>query len=150
MHVRKACLNDAETIAHQNLLLADESERQMLSTDTVLQGVRSLLSDETKGFYLLAEEKNIIIGQLMITYEWSDWRNKMIWWVQSVYVHKKHRKKGVFTRLIKELKTQAKKENIDILRLYVFNENHQAITAYQKKNWHKKPYSIFQKEVDSI
>jgi GNAT superfamily N-acetyltransferase len=149
MQVRKASLNDAETIAHHNLLLAKESENQTLSPKTVLKGVRSLLSDETKGFYLVAVDENMIIGQVMITFEWSDWRNQMIWWIQSVYVQKDHRHKGVFTQLIEEVKKQAKKENIDVLRLYVFSENSQAIKVYQKQNWKKEPYYIFQKEIDS-
>ena len=150
MILRKAVLKDADQIARNNVLMAKESENQTIVFDTVFQGVKSLLSDETKGFYLVAVEKERILGQLMITFEWSDWRNQNIWWVQSVYIKKGHRKKGVFTQLLKEIKKMAEQNNISFFRLYVFNQNDQAIGVYKKQGWKKEPYLFFQRNVDSI
>ncbi|MFO8078046.1 MAG: GNAT family N-acetyltransferase [Thermoplasmatota archaeon] len=150
MIVRKAELKDAEQIAKNNVLMAKESENQILSSDTVLKGVKAMLSDETKGFYLVAVEKDVILGQLMITFEWSDWRNQTIWWVQSVYIKEEYRKKGIFTQLLKEIKKIAEQNDISLFRLYVFNQNDKAIEVYKKLGWEKEPYLFFQKNIDSI
>jgi GNAT superfamily N-acetyltransferase len=143
MRIRTANQNDAEAIAASNLALAKESENIILSGETVLSGVTSLLSDDTKGFYLVAEEKERIIGQLMITTEWSDWRNKPIWWVQSVYVQKEWRKKGVFTQLLREVKKKARDENVALLRLYVHNDNTSAHQVYKNLGWKQEPYEVY-------
>ena len=150
MIVRKAVLSDAEQIAKNNVLMAEESENEMLSFDTVLRGVKGLLSDESKGFYLVAVEKDVIVGQLMITFEWSDWRNQNIWWVQSVFVQKTHRKQGVFSTLLHEIKKCAEMNTVSILRLYVFDQNHPAIEIYEKQGWKRQHYLLFQINVDSV
>jgi len=150
INVRKAVLSDAEVIAENNVLLARESEGEQLSFDMVLDGVKSVLLDDNKGFYLVAEQKNSIVGQLMITFEWSDWRNQMIWWLQSVYVKKPYRDSGVFTCLLQEIKKQAKHQNVSILRLYVFNQNEEAIKVYRKQGWKKGLYMVFQKDISTI
>ncbi len=150
MIVRKAELKDAEQIAKNNVCMAEESENEMLSFDMVLRGVKAMLSDETKGFYLVAVEKDIVLGQLMITFEWSDWRNQTIWWVQSVYIKKDHRKKGIFTQLLKEIKKLAEQSHVSLFRLYVFDQNNPAIEVYKKQGWKKEPYLFFQKRVDSL
>lgn len=144
MKIRNARLSDAETIAKQNILLAQESEKIILKYDIVLAGVQALLSDNNKGFYIVAEEKGHVIGQMMITFEWSDWRNSTIWWVQSVYVQKQWRKKGVFVKLLQYVQDQARINQVHILRLYVHEHNTAAQKVYQKTGMEKQPYIFYQ------
>ena len=140
MKIRAAKIEDAETIARQNIFLAKESEHIRLNPKTVLSGVKALLSDKKKGFYLVAEENDSIIGQLMITFEWSDWRNKPIWWVQSVYVQKEWRKKGIFTTLLDYVRLKAHKQGVAFLRLYAHKNNKSALHVYEKVGWRREPY----------
>jgi GNAT superfamily N-acetyltransferase len=144
MNIRKATLNDAESITTQNILLAKESEEISLSYENVFLGVKSLLSDEKKGFYVVAEENKKIIGQLMITFEWSDWRNTTIWWIQSVYVHRQWRTKGVFSQLFDYIRQQALHAQVQILRLYTHEHNTIAQKVYQHIGMEKQPYVFFQ------
>jgi len=143
MEVRYADFDDLDIIAKNNVLLAKESEDINLNFDIVFKGVKSVISDRSKGFYLVAVEDDIIIGQLMITYEWSDWNNKFIWWIQSVYVSKSFRRKGVFTKLLNFLKKIAKEQDIKIIRLYVYNKNLDAQLTYESLSLIKKPYKIY-------
>ena len=139
-----ANIDDAEQITKNNVLLAKESENLTIEDKTAFEGVKAVLSDEKKGFYLVAVENNKIIGQLMITFEWSDWHNKNIWWLQSVYVHKSWRRKGTFSTLFNDIMKKARENNVDVLRLYVFNENTKAIDTYNAIGMDKKNYSIYQ------
>jgi len=132
MLIRKANINDAESIADHNILLAKESEGLNISKEEALNGVKGILNDLGKGFYIVAEHDNKIIGELMITFEWSDWRGKNMWWIQSVYVKKAWRKKGIFRILVEEIKKLAKENNVDIIRLYVHNHNKNAMKVYEK------------------
>ncbi len=141
--------DDAEQITKNNVLLAKESENLTIEYKTAFEGVTAVSSDRKKGFYLVAEEKNNIIGQIMITFEWSDWHNKNIWWLQSVYVHKSWRRKGVFTQLFKAIKKTARKNNIEVLRLYVYNDNVKAKETYIASEMQEKPYSIYQISLES-
>lgn len=143
MNVRIGRLEDVKDIAKNNCLLAKESENIDISYETTLSGVKKIVSDSSKGFYLVAIENNVIIGQLMITFEWSDWRNKNIWWIQSVYVIKKNRKSGVLKQMITYIKDEAKRNNVDTLRLYVFESNINAIRSYKKIGMTQEPYYIF-------
>ena len=143
MNIRIARKDDAPKIAAQNLLLADETEHKKLDRKTVLAGVRSLLADASKGFYLVAEENGTIIGQLMITVEWSDWRNQPIWWVQSVFVQKEWRRKGVFTRLLQVIQQRARTQKVAFLRLYVHTKNLAARHVYENGGWINEPYKIY-------
>ncbi len=147
IRIRPATKQDAEVIVLQNLSLAMESEGITLDKELVRKGVLALLDDKNKGFYIVAEENNRIIGQLMITVEWSDWRNKSIWWIQSVYVQKNWRHKTVFTRLLAFVRTQALEQNVAFLRLYVHHDNQTAIQVYEKSGWSKEPYLFYQCKV---
>jgi GNAT superfamily N-acetyltransferase len=144
MKIRMAALDDAEAIARFNLRLARESENEELDYPTVLKGVRALLRDERKGFYLVAVEEGALVGQTMVTFEWSDWRNRSVWWLQSVYVEKEWRKKGVFTALFEEVWLRAAKEGVGLLRLYVHGANRKALEVYRRIGMEKAPYSIHQ------
>ncbi|HVQ01123.1 MAG TPA: GNAT family N-acetyltransferase [Candidatus Thermoplasmatota archaeon] len=143
MKIRIAQRNDAPIIASYNIILAEETERLRLDQKTVLAGVEALLSDGSKGFYLVAEEDDAVIGQAMITMEWSDWRNKPIWWVQSVFVQKEWRHKGVFTMLLRTIRQQARTQGVAFLRLYTFQDNVSARHTYEKTGWTQEPYLIY-------
>ncbi len=143
MNIRFATIDDAETIAKNSILLAKESEGLKVTYDEALKGVKGILTDPIKGFYLVAEEDGNIVGELMITYEWSDWRGKYIWWIQSAYVDKIWRKKGIFKKLVDEIKKLAKEKNIDIIRLYVYNHNKNAMKVYEKIGM-KKGYTVYE------
>jgi len=145
MKVRNASLEDAVAIARFNLLLAEESEHEELEYHTVLKGVRTLIADERKGFYLVAVDGETIIGQLMVTFEWSDWRNRNTWWLQSVYVEKEWRRKGVFRRLFEEAWLRAAKEGVGILRLYVHDGNRRAMKVYGRLGMDAAPYRVMQR-----
>ena len=141
---RKADLDDAEIIAKNNLLLAEESENYKVDYNTTLKGVKSLIKDESKGFFVIAEENNKILGHMIVTFEWSDWHNKNTWWLQSVFVDQSCRKKGIFSEMLDHVKKIASNENVDVIRLYVHDENVNAIKVYEKKGMSKKPYYIYQ------
>jgi GNAT superfamily N-acetyltransferase len=143
MKIRIATIEDTEAITNQNISLAKESENILLNPETVLLGVKALLSDNNKGFYVVAEENDTIIGQLMITCEWSDWRNKPIWWVQSVYVQKEWRNKGVFTKLLDYIQQDAHRRGVAFLRLYMFKQNKSAQKVYEKIGWKQEQYAIY-------
>jgi len=150
MNIRKAILSDLATIIENNMKLAEESESISLDKSTVEQAVETMLRKPEKGFYLIAEEQNEIIGQLMITFEWSDWRNTTIWWIQSVYIQKAKRKQGVFKQLLKGLKKIAASEDIVLFRLYVHTSNTNAISVYKQLGMQEKSYKIFEIKSENI
>ena len=115
--------------------MAKETEGKILDENVVRDGVKAVLDNQLKGFYLLAENdegNKIIVGQLMITFEWSDWRNCNIWWIQSVYVGKKFRNRQVFFQLFNTVAEMALSEkNVGMLRLYVREDNNLAKQVYE-------------------
>jgi ribosomal protein S18 acetylase RimI-like enzyme len=147
MKIRKANIGDLKIITNNNLLLAFESENKKLNYDLVYNGVKNLIDDDKKGFYLVVEHNKIIIGQLIITYEWSDWNNKTIWWIQSVYVDKSYRRMGVFKNLLNTIKKIAKGKNIINLKLYVHKDNKNAKKVYEKIGMKIESYNIYQLEI---
>ena len=144
MIIRVATIKDVEEITENNVLLAQESEKIELNYDKVLNGVKTVIEDKVKGFFIVAIEEDRVIGQLMITYEWSDWRNKDIWWLQSMYVKKKFRRKGIMKAMVQEIKKSAVKKNVCELRLYVHTGNKGAVKAYEKVEMKKAPYLMYQ------
>ncbi len=149
LHIRRATADDAETIVEFNRLLAKETENRDLEARFLGPGVQALLSDPQKGIYFVAEENKAIVGQTMITYEWSDWRNGTFWWIQSVYVRKEHRGKGVFQALFEYIKEEARKEGtICGLRLYVDRNNERAMRTYDKLGMHRSEYQMM--EIDFV
>lgn len=103
MLIRFARIDDAEKIAKNNVALAIESEGAKIDYEITFEGVKEVIKDENKGFYIVAEENGEIIGQLMVTYEWSDWKAEMIWWLQSIYVKPEWRRKGVMKAMLKKV-----------------------------------------------
>jgi GNAT superfamily N-acetyltransferase len=134
--VRHATVDDARVLADNNKAMAFETESLELDDTTILQGCRAILSDPSKGFYLVATAGSgadaAIVGQLMITYEWSDWRNKTTWWIQSVYVVPGSRGQGVFKSLYKHVRELCEREDGAGLRLYADESNHKAQGVYSR------------------
>ncbi|NNC77803.1 MAG: GNAT family N-acetyltransferase [Woeseiaceae bacterium] len=143
--VRDANPADCRQIADYNCRLAAESEGLTLDTETIRKGVQSLLNDSSKGRYWLAVDADRIVGQIMVTYEWSDWRNGVLWWVQSVYVHADYRRKGVFTTLYRHVESIAREEpEVAGIRLYVEHENTRAQETYRTLGMSMTTYQVMQ------
>jgi ribosomal protein S18 acetylase RimI-like enzyme len=131
--IRDARIDDSGTIAEFNSRLAIESEGLFLNPSLISSGVVAVLSDGDKGRYWVAEVDGNVVGQLMVTYEWSDWRNGQIWWIQSVYVHEDFRREGVFSVLYRHVESLALQDpEVCGMRLYVEKDNDQAQETYLK------------------
>jgi GNAT superfamily N-acetyltransferase len=136
-----------ETLAFFNTSLAWETEGKRLDPETITRGLQNLLRRPELGFYLIAEVEGEVAGALMITTEWSDWRNGLFWWIQSVYVRAEYRRQGVFKLLFEEVKQQARKdEEVCGLRLYVEHTNHTAQRAYSALGMEETGYRLFEIE----
>ncbi|MBU0498376.1 MAG: GNAT family N-acetyltransferase [Candidatus Thermoplasmatota archaeon] len=144
MQIRRAASSDAKVLASHNVMLAQESENCKIELETTLAGVYSVLADPSKGFYVVALENEKIVGQLMITFEWSDWRNRQIWWVQSVYVKFGFRRKGVFQNMFKYIETEAKTACVSLIRLYVHDTNVNACLVYDALGLQPAPYHMYE------
>jgi len=125
--------------------MAWETERRRLNLARVERGVAALLRDPAKGIYFLAEVDGQITGQLLITYEWSDWRNGTFWWIQSVYVAPEHRQRGVFRALFEHVHRLAKsRKDVCGLRLYMHAKNHRARRTYERLGMDHSDYEVFE------
>ncbi len=144
MFVRPAAVEDCEVIASYNEKLALETENIHLNPETIRKGVAAVLSDTSKGRYFCAIEGDQVIGALLTTWEWSDWRNSMFVWLQSVYVAKIHRGKGVFKALFEYVKSKAEEDGCCGIRLYMDIHNDQARRTYSKMGLHQGDYVVLE------
>lgn len=145
INIRKAEFRDVPTLADFNVLMAKETENKDLDVEVVTQGVKAIIKDPHKGFYIVAEQKGEIVGQAMVTYEWSDWRDANFIWLQSVYVPKSHRKQGIFTALYLHLVDLARyRKDIVGLRLYVEHNNLQAQRTYERMGMNNTGYRMYE------
>ncbi|MGE5343027.1 MAG: N-acetyltransferase family protein [Candidatus Omnitrophota bacterium] len=143
--IRKAELRDVETIANFNIRMAKETENKDLDPETVLRGAKAIIKDPHKGFYLVAVHHDEIIGQLMVTNEWSDWRNLYFLWIQSVYVREDYRKQGIFRSLYHFLEDIARyRKDVAGLRLYVEKHNETAIQTYESLGMYNSGYEMYE------
>ena len=143
--IRDAVPDDAGIIAGFNSDMAEETEGKTLDPDRVGPGVAALLADASKGRYWVAVSKDRVVGQLMVTYEWSDWRNGNIWWIQSVYVHRDYRRHGVFRALYRHVESLASATPEVIgLRLYVESGNARAQQTYEALGMVKPNYLVME------
>ncbi|MEP0356378.1 MAG: GNAT family N-acetyltransferase [Paraglaciecola sp.] len=124
--------------------MAFETEQKKLNETTLTKGVAALLEDKNKGFYLVAEQAGEIVASLMVTTEWSDWRNSEFWWIQSVYVIPKARRRGLYSALYNQVKMLAKKQDVCGFRLYVEKENLVAQKAYKSLGMNESHYLMFE------
>lgn len=147
VHIRDARLGDAPIIAEFNIAMARETEDRALDMNTVASGVRQVISRPHFGKYFVAEADGKVIGCAMITFEWSDWRDGVFWWFQSVYVLPDYRRQGVFTMLYRYITAQADNgRNVIGLRLYVEQDNEHAKRTYEKLGMKPSGHLVY--EVD--
>jgi len=148
IHVRAGESRDTHTIAAFNVAMAIETESRQLDPPTVTDGVRALLANPDAGFYLVAEKRGEIVGSLMVTFEWSDWRNKCFWWIQSVYVAPAARRRGVFTQLFHDVRSRAAaRSDVCGLRLYVEQHNQVAQATYKSLGMDETHYDMYEVEL---
>ncbi|MFP4488891.1 MAG: GNAT family N-acetyltransferase [Bacteroidales bacterium] len=144
LFIREARIIDAEKIIAFQKSMAMETEDMSLDTDTVNHGVHAVFADPHKGSYYVAEYKGEVIGSLLITYEWSDWRNSFVWWLQSVYILPEHRRKGIFKEMYLHVKETALQNNVSGLRLYVEQENIKAQKTYEAMGMKSDHYRMYE------
>lgn len=142
--VRPARMDDDAFLAEGNRRIAAETEELALDPETVLAGVRAALVDPHKALYFVAEVDGRPAGMLMLTHEWSDWRNGDIWWIQSVYVFPEFRRGGVFRALYRHVSLLARESGVAGIRLYVEQENHAAIRTYGSLGMERTRYAVME------
>ncbi len=147
IHIRRATPADAGFIVESNVAMARETEGLVLDEGEVRPGVVAALSDAALGFYLIAEVDGSPAGQLMVTYEWSDWRNGLFWWIQSVYVRPEFRRRGVYRALHRRVLAEAQAMGgVCGLRLYVEQENITAQRVYESLDMYPTRYRMYEVE----
>jgi len=129
--IRKAIPADGPSIIDFQQKMAWETEKITLDRETVIKGVNAVFSNPALGQYWVAADRDILVASLLITNEWSDWRNANIWWFQSVFVLPAYRKKGVFRSLYSHIRNEADKQGVAGLRLYVEKNNARAQKTYE-------------------
>jgi ribosomal protein S18 acetylase RimI-like enzyme len=147
--IRPPTAADAPIIAEFNARLAWETEGKKLDPSTAVRGVHAQLADPAKGWYVLACEGNDVVGQLAVTFEWSDWKNGWFWWIQSVYVRADARGRGVFRSLFQHVADRAKSAgNVTAIRLYVERENDKAQNTYRSLGMEKTSYEVYNMAIE--
>lgn len=147
MLIRKATAQDLTALVQFNQAMAQETEGLALNETTLTQGVSTLLSHPEKGFYLVAELAGEIVGSLMVTFEWSDWRAKDYYWIQSVYIRPQNRRQGIYGKLYNEVKHLAELNGgAASFRLYVEQENLNAQQTYQALGMKQSYYLMYEEK----
>jgi GNAT superfamily N-acetyltransferase len=151
IHVRAAQAADLECLAAFNAAMAIETENKTLEPQTLRAGVARVLAEPTRGFYLVAEVDGVVAGCLMVTFEWSDWRNGDWWWLQSVFVALEYRRHGVFRALYAEVERRAA-GHADVvgIRLYVERENVRAQHTYAALGMREDHYRMYAKPLRKL
>ncbi len=147
--VRLARPDDVDALVNFSAAMAIETEGRTLDTERLRRGTLAVLKSPARGFYLVAElpegSLTVVVGQLLVTYEWSDWRNATFWWIQSVYVHPTWRRHGVYRRMHESVLAQARaQEEVCGVRLYVEASNTVAQTVYRRVGLSPSPYQVFE------
>ena len=128
--------------------MAMETENKRLDSDILSAGVLSIFEDDRKGFYVVAESDERIVGGLMITYEWSDWRSGWFWWIQSVYIEPEYRGQGIYSELYSFVKNRAREiGGVCGFRLYVEKDNRHAQDVYRKLGMEETYYQMFEEKL---
>jgi ribosomal protein S18 acetylase RimI-like enzyme len=147
IRVRAGSVADAAVVAEFNRRLALETENLTLDNHILARGVEAVLGDPSRGLYFVAEIQDQVVGQLMVTFEWSDWRNGWIWWLQSVYVHAEHRRRGVFRTLWQAALAEGRSRGVVLFRLYVERANDKAQAVYQCLGFTEMHFRLYQRIV---
>ena len=145
MKIRLAQKEDAPALVEFNQAMAQETEGKRLEREILQGGVEAVFADEKKGFYVVAENGGEIVGGLMVTFEWSDWRNSWFWWIQSVYILPDFRGQKIYSRLYDFVKKIARENgNVCGFRLYVEKENERAQKVYEKVGMEQSHYLMYE------
>lgn len=149
--VRPAQAHDVEMIVSFSAAMALETERRRLDLDRLRLGTSALLENPAFGFFQVAEVADgtsaEVVGQLMVTYEWSDWRNGVFWWIQSVYVAPAWRRRGIFRRMHDTILAAAKaRPEVCGVRLYVETDNDLAQSAYRRVGFMPSCYAVYEQD----
>lgn len=145
--VRPAQLSDLEILVHFSAAMAEETEGRKLDLERLRQGTAAALRSTERGSYLVAETVSRTIGQLLITYEWSDWRNGLFWWIQSVYVEPAMRGQGVYRTMHQYVLREAQKRSeVCGIRLYVEKDNRAAQAAYSRLGMRLTDYHVYEQD----
>lgn len=143
--IREASLGDAKTIIDFQIKMAWETEKLNLDRAVLEKGVISVFNDPHKGTYFVAEDNGRVVASLLITFEWSDWRNATVWWIQSVFVIEGYRGKGVFKKMYQFISEKVKKiPSLAGLRLYVEKSNAAAQCVYEKLGMNGNHYQMYE------
>jgi ribosomal protein S18 acetylase RimI-like enzyme len=145
--VRAARVSDLAELVRFSAAMAEETERRTLDLERLRQGISAVLTSKERGYYLVAETMSRVVGQLLITYEWSDWRNGVFWWIQSVYVEPAMREGGVY-RTMHDYVLQEAQRRPDVcgIRLYVEKDNVAAQAAYRRLGMRMTDYHVFEQD----
>jgi GNAT superfamily N-acetyltransferase len=144
--IRKGEPEDASDIIDFQRKMALETEQLALDFEVITKGVNAVFENPAHGQYWVAEDNGKVVASLMITYEWSDWRNTNVWWFQSVYIIPDYRRKGIFRSMYSSIKKEADRQCVTGLRLYVESNNSRAQKTYEAmgmKNGHYLLYEWF-------
>jgi GNAT superfamily N-acetyltransferase len=142
--IRKATPEDARAIIYFQVNMAWETEELKLVPETVTEGVQAVFDDPSRGQYYVADNDGYVIASLLITYEWSDWRNCNVWWFQSVYVAPEFRRQGIFRKMYNYIRQLAEEQDIAGLRLYVETKNSRAQKTYEALGMSSEHYSFYE------
>jgi ribosomal protein S18 acetylase RimI-like enzyme len=144
MNIRLAQAAEISDLVEFNQAMALETEGKSLEPAVLTKGVSAAFEDEHKGFYVVAESEARIAGGLMVTYEWSDWRNSWVWWIQSVYVRPEFRGQRIYSKLYEFVKERAVEAKAFGIRLYVENDNYHAQKVYEKVGMEPSHYLMYE------
>jgi ribosomal protein S18 acetylase RimI-like enzyme len=145
MNIRIATKDDAAAMVEFNQAMALETEQRHLDNEVLSKGVAAVFDDPQKGFYVVADDEGQIVGGLMVTFEWSDWRNGWFWWIQSVFIRPEGRGKSIYSKLYQFVKDRAGEAgNVCGFRLYVEKENEHAQAVYKKLGMEETYYLMFE------
>jgi GNAT superfamily N-acetyltransferase len=144
INIRKAIPEDVPAIIDFQQKMAWETEKLILKPEIITNGVNNVIGNSACGQYWVAEDNGLIIASLLITYEWSDWRNTNVWWFQSVYVLPAYRRRGIFRTMYLHIKDQAGKQNAAGLRLYVETNNSAAQKTYESLGMKSEHYRMYE------
>jgi len=145
VNYRRAVIADAATIVEFQIAMARETEDVELDREVCTKGVAAVFADPQHGFYLVGEQDGHVVVSTMITYEWSDWRNGVVWWIQSVYVAPEARGQGVYKGLYRYVQTLANADaGVRGIRLYVDTRNARAQQVYARLGMNGEHYQVFE------
>ena len=150
MEIRAARRDDISRLVEFNQAMALETEGKRLDADVLCAGVSAVFDDAAKGFYVVAEQDGEIAGGLLVTYEWSDWRNAWFWWIQSVYIVTEFRGQKIYSKMYEFVKHKAEQTGgVCGFRLYVEKENEHAQRVYEKLGMAETYYLMYEEKSKS-